>query len=66
MSSYRLTNETELFLSGAANSPDVVQLFVSELQNSGLVEQPALSEPTLREGQSVYEFELSTTLRQEN
>lgn len=66
MSSYRLTNETDLFLSGAANSPDVVQLFVSELQNSGLVEQPALSEPTLREDGSTFEFELSTKLRQEN
>ena len=66
MSSYLLNNETELLLRGAANSPAVVQLFVSELQNSGLVEQPALSEPVLREGSSVYEFEISTKLRQEN
>ena len=66
MSDYLLTNETDLLLKGAANSPDVVQLFVSELQNSGLVEQPALSEPVLREGASVYEFEIATKLRQEN
>jgi Tfp pilus assembly protein PilN len=66
MSDYLLTNGTDLLLKGAANSPDVVQLFVSELQNSGLVEQPALSEPTLREGSNIYEFEIATKLRQEN
>ena len=66
LSDYLLTNDVDLTLRGAAGSPDVVQLFVSELQNSGLVEQPALSEPILREGGSVYDFEITTKLRQEN
>ncbi len=57
---------TSNLLRGAAGSPDVVQLFVSELQNSGLVEQPALSEPILRESGSIYDFEIITKLRQEN
>ena len=65
LSGYFLANGTELRLTGAATTPDVVQLFVSELQNSGLVEQPAVSEPALREGSSIYDFEITTTLRQE-
>ena len=66
LSGYFLANGTELRLTGAATTPDVVQLFVSELQNSGLVEQPAVSEPVLREGGSIYDFEITTTLRQES
>ena len=66
MSGYFLTNGIELRVTGAATTPDVVQLFVSELQNSGLVEQPAVSEPVLREGSSIYDFEITTTLRQES
>ena len=66
LSGYFLSNGTELRLTGAATTADVVQLFVSELQNSGLVEQPAVTEPVLREGSSVYDFEITTTLRQES
>jgi len=66
LSGYYLSNGTELRLTGAATAPDVIQLFVSELQNSGLVEPPDAIEPVLREGSAVYEFEITTTVRQES
>jgi len=66
LSGYFLANGTELRVTGAAITPDVVRLFVSELQNSGLVEQPTFSEPVLREGSAIYDFEITTTLRRES
>ena len=49
---------------GAAKNPEVVKIFVSELVNSGLVEQPTLADPVYREGSPIFDFEITTKLRQ--
>ena len=45
LSSYTLSEGNQLTLTGAATNPSVVQLFVSELANSGLVDAPTPDEP---------------------
>ena len=66
LSSYVLTEGTRLVLTGAATNPSVVQLFISELSNSGLIEAPTPSEPLLRETGTLYDFQITGTLRQES
>ena len=53
-------------LTGAVTNPSVVQLFVSELNNSGLVDTPASNDPVLRETGNIYDFQITATLRQES
>ena len=66
LSEYHLSEDSELRLKGAARSPDVVTLFATELQNSGLVEPPSVGEPVYREGSPIFDFEITTRLRQES
>jgi Tfp pilus assembly protein PilN/Tfp pilus assembly PilM family ATPase len=66
LSAYYLSGESELRLRGAARSIDVVTLFASELANSGLVEPPAVGDPVYREGSPIFDFEITTRLRQES
>ena len=66
LSGYYLTESVNLRLTGAAVNPDVVQLFVTELQNSGLVDQPTANEPLPREASPYFDFEITARLRQES
>ena len=66
LSSYTLSEGNQLLLTGAATNPSVVQLFVSELNNSGLVDAPASNDPVLRETGNIYDFQITATLRQES
>ncbi len=66
LSGYYLTESVNLRLTGAAVNPDVVQLFVTELQNSGLVDQPTANEPLPRETSPYFDFEITARLRQES
>lgn len=66
LSAYYVSHESELRIRGAARSPDALQLFANELQNSGLVEPPNVGQPVYREGSPVFDFEIITTLRQES
>ena len=66
LSGYYMSGESELRLRGAARSPNVVTLFATELQNSGLVESPTVGDPVYREGSPIFDFEITTTLRQES
>lgn len=66
LSAYYLSGESELRVRGAARNPDVVSLFASELQNSGLVESPTVGEPIYREGSPIFDFEITTKLRRES
>jgi hypothetical protein len=61
-----MSGESELRLRGAARSQDVVTLFAAELQNSGLVEPPTVGDPVYREGSPIFDFEITTRLRQES
>jgi len=65
LSGYHLSEDVMLRLTGAAKNPEVVKIFVSELVNSGLVEQPTVGEPVYREGSPIFDFEITTKLRQE-
>ena len=64
LSGYYLSDNAELRLRGAARSPAMMTLFVTELQNSGLVEPPIVGEPVYREGSPIFDFEITTRLRQ--
>ena len=66
LSSYTLSEGNQLTLTGAATNPSVVQLFVSELANSGLVDAPTPDEPILRETANIYDFKITATVRQES
>ncbi len=66
LSGYYLSGELELRLRGAARSTDVVTLFATELQNSGLVEAPTVGDPVYREGSPIFDFEITTKLRLES
>jgi len=66
LSGYYLSDNSELRIRGAARSPAMMTLFVSELQNSGLVEAPTVGEPSYREGSPIFDFEITTRLRQES
>lgn len=66
LSAYYVSHESELRIQGAARSPDALQLFASELQNSGLVDPPSVGQPAYREGSPIFDFEIITTLRQES
>ena len=65
LSGYHLSEDVMLRLTGAAKNPEVVKIFVSELVNSGLVEQPTVADPVYREGSPIFDFEITTKLRQE-
>ena len=66
LSAYYLSDNAELRIRGAARSPSMMTLFVTELQNSGLVEPPIVGEPIYREGSQIFDFEITTRLRQES
>ena len=65
LSGFHLSEDVMPRLTGAAKNPEVVKLFVSELVNSGLVEQPTVADPVYREGSPIFDFEITTKLRQE-